>query len=353
MQRAAAAVVLLIVSALFAVFAATAPKGKVMVTTADAALMLQRQGARLFEGGSQTLTQLELSVARTDFRGLAIASPAQVQADTEQTVPLVVLVQQSILRAWEVPEQYNLMLAVSEVESGTVRIARALVDPKDEEPVGARAAARPPKPTGTAATGIATKAYRFDIRLSPNHAGSLAVSAILFDTVSNTSTVALAGRNPRASADPPAISPRPNPSQGLPTYAGMPRSLQVPRSGVAFAVEMAGGPNAMFVHGAFAKVLALHEDLPVPQGVRDNGVDRHATAVVPLTIAVIGLDAKRPRTYALAVPVYGTVHATPGQVVSGQFAVGIPADPPLAPGHYVAYAFMDGVPYGPHRMHVP
>jgi hypothetical protein len=283
---------------------------------------------------------------------MALAAPPQVSTDTESTVPVVVLSQRTILSAWEVSEQYNLMLAITDLDSGTVQLGRALIDPKEDEALEPQTDPPPPKPTGVAATGITTKAHRFDLRISPGQTGTLAITAILFDAVSNTSTVALAGRNPRASADPPTISPRPNSSQGLPTYAPTPRTLQVPRSGIAFVLELGGGPNTMTVHGAFSKVLGVYEDLSVPRGVRDNGVDRHATAVVPLTIAVIGLDVKRPRTYALSVPVYGAVHATPGQVVSGQFAVGIPADPPLAPGQYVAYAFMDGVPYGPQRLHV-
>jgi hypothetical protein len=158
------------------------------------------------------------------------------------------------------------------------------------------------------------------------------------------------GSQPRVPGAPPAISPRPNPAHGVPTYAHTSRSPQLPHSGLAFAVDLSGSAGAnMIMHGAFSKVLALHEDLSGPQNVRDNGVDRQATAVVSLTIAILGLDWKAPRLHPLAVPVYGATRVTPGQNVTGQFATAIPA---LPQGQYVAYVFMDGVPYGPQKLQV-
>jgi hypothetical protein len=348
MRVAAACGLLLAALAGFAVAARTPSKGHSMVTTAEVALMLQRQGDRLFEGTSATFTQLELSVARTDFRGIAIAAPAQVQTDSKSSVPVVVMMQQTVLRAWEVPDQYNLMLAVTDLQSGTVRAGRALHDPKDEEAAGRKPAVRPPKPTGLAASGIATKVRRLDVRVSPNQSGALAIVAIAFDVASNTATVDLTGSKPRAPGAAAAILPRPDPGPGLPSYAPASRMPQPPRTGVAFAIESSAGAGIV-LRGAFSKVLALHEELPVPQNVRDNGIDRQTSAVVPLTIAVLGLEWKAPQLHPLAVPVYGAAGVTPGQNVTGQFATVIPA---LPAGQYVAYVFMEGVPYGPQKLQV-
>ena len=146
-------------------------------------------------------------------------------------------------------------------------------------------------------------------------------------------------------------SPRPErrcaPKQPAPT----PRTPKAPANGVAFAVEPSGGPaNApVVVQGAFAKVAAPQDMLAQPANVRDNGVDRQAGAVVPLTIAVLGLEWNAPRLYPLAVLVYGSARIAPGQNVTGQFATGIAQ---LPPGQYVAYVFMDGVPYGPQPIQV-
>ena len=322
-----------------------------MVTTADTALMLQRQGDRLFEGGKEALTEIELTVSRSDFRGTALVVPRQIQTDSQASVPVVLLSQQTVLHAWEVPEQYNLMVAVSDLDSGIVRVTRALVDRKEEERGGGDVAVRPPKPSEAMANAVVTKAHRLDLRATQSQTGTLAIAAISFDVVSNTSTVELVGSKPRATGVAHVISPRPNPAQGLPTYAPTARSPQAPRSGLAFSIETAGASGAnTIVNGAFAKVLAVHEDLPTPQQVRDNGVEHQATAVVPLTVMILGLGWKAPRLYSLAVPVYDSVNVTPGQVVRGQFASQIPlAEAALPQGQYVAYVFMDGVAYGPQR----
>lgn len=348
-MRAAAGGLLVLHAALGA--ADTPPKGNRMATTAEAAAMLQKRGDRLFEGDGRLYTDIELATARTDFRGLAIAAPAQVQADAKPAVPVVLLTQQTVLRTWEVPDQYNLMLAVTELDSGTVRARRALVDPKDEEPAGAARPPRPPRPNAAAAAGVSTKVRKLEVPVPPGQGGGLAVAVISFDMVSNTARVALAGPNVRAPGAPRAISPRPEAGQGLPSYAPTPRTPKAPANGVAFAVEPSGGPaNApVVVQGAFAKVAAPQDMLAQPANVRDNGVDRQAGAVVPLTIAVLGLEWNAPRLYPLAVPVYGSARIAPGQNLTGQFATGIAQ---LPPGQYVAYVFMDGVPYGPQPIQV-
>jgi hypothetical protein len=321
-----------------------------MVTTVEAAAMLQKRGDRLLEGDSRVFTEVELAVARTDFRGLAIAAPAQVRTDGKPVVPVVLLTQQTVLRAWEVPDQYNLMLAVTDLDSGAVRASRALVDPKDEAPANAVRPPRPPKPTGSAASGIATKVRRLEVPVPPGQSGALAIAVISFDVISNTSKVDLAGSKARAAGPARAVSPRPDPAQGLPTYAPSRRTLKAPPSGVAFAIEASGGPaNApIVVHGAFAKAVAAHDSLPQPESVRDNGVDRQASVVIALTIAILGPEWSAPRLYPLAVPVYGA-RVAQGQSVTGQFATGIPQ---LPAGPYVAYVLMDGVPYGPQKLQV-
>lgn len=321
-----------------------------MVTTVEAAAMLQKRGDRLYEGDSRLYTEIELAIARTDFRGLAIAAPARVQTDAKAVVPVVLLTQQTVLRTWEVSDQYNLMLAVTDLDSGAVRARRALVDPKDEEPPNAVRPPRPPRPNAAAGAGVSTKVRKLEVPVTPGRSGAIAVAVIAFDQVSNTARIDLAGSS-AARAAPRAISPRPDPAQGLPSYApgrGMPKA---PASGVVFTVQPSGGPanTPVVVHGAFGKVAAAQDSLPQLVGVKDNGVDRQAAAVIPLTIAILGLDWNAPRLYPLAVPVYGTAPIAPGQNLTGQFATGVP---PLPAGQYVAYVFMDGAPYGPQPLQI-
>lgn len=325
-----------------------------MVTATEIGSMLGRLGPGLFQGSSQALTNVELSAARTDFRGLAVAAPQQIPTDSQSVVPLVVLSQKTALRAWQVGEQYNLMLAVTDVDSGNLRLARALVDPKDEESPNAPPAARPAAPTGNAATALSTKAHRLDLPVQPGLTANLAIAALSFDWVSNTVAVSLAGSRPKAPTVVRPITPAPSALPGLPTYAASNQTPKPPASGLDFAVTLRAGvePSSVFVQGAFSKTLGMHEHLRVPQFVRDNAADRQATAVVPMSIAVLGLDWKAPRSYAIGVPVYGMPDVPPGQRVSGQFAVEMPLNVALPAGDYVAYVLMDGVPYGPRKFQV-
>jgi hypothetical protein len=325
-----------------------------MTTTADIAAMLQAQGTRLFHGGSDALTELELSVSQLDFQGLATVAPVQIQVDVHHTVPVIVLSQQTSLHAWEVPAQYNLTIAVTEINSGAVHLFRPLVDPKDEEPAGAQRAPRPPKPTGTAAEGISTKANRFDVEIRGMHRGSLAISALSFDVASNATTVNLVGGQAGAADATPATWSMPSPNPGLPTFAPA-TGGDVPTSqrGLNFAVTPpASGRTDPHIRGAFSKNSGLHECLPAPRVVRDNGVDRQVIAVVPLTVAILGLDGTA-RLQPLAVPVYGADEAKPGQLIGGHFETNIPVTSPLVPGKYAVYVFMDGVAHGPQMLRVP
>jgi len=274
-----------------------------------------------------------------------------VQTDGKPVLPVVLMTQQTVLRTWEVPDHYNLMLAVTDLDSGTVRARRALVDPKDVEAPDAVRPPRPPRPNAAAGSGISTKVRRLEVPVPPGHSGALAVAVISFDMVSNTAKIDLAGSRPRAPGAPRTVSPRPDPAQGLPTYAPSRRTLRAPPSGVAFAVEASGGPASapVLVHGAFAKTLGPRDSLPQPESVRDNGVDQQASVVIPLTIAILGLEWNAPRLYPLAVPVYGATRVAQGQSVTGQFATSVP---PLPAGQYVAYVFMDGVAYGPQKLQV-
>jgi hypothetical protein len=321
-----------------------------MVTTVEAAAMLQKRGERLFEGDSRLFTEVELAVARTDFRGLAIATPAQFRSDGKP-LPVVLLTQQTVLRTWEVSDQYNVMLVVTDADSGAVRARRALADPKDEAPANAVRPPKPPKPSGAAASGVSTKVRRLEVPVPPGYSGALAVAVISFDALSNTSTVQVAGSRPRTPPAPRAVAPRPDPGQGLPTYAPTRRTLKPPPGGVAFALEPSGGPaNApIVVHGAFSRPAAPQDILQQAENVRDGGADRQARAVLPLTVVILGLDWSAPRLYPLAVPVYAAQPIAAGQPVTGQFATGVPR---LPAGEYVAYVFMDGVPYGPQKLQV-
>jgi hypothetical protein len=351
-MRTAAALCALLVGAAASAASADYPlKGNTMATAADLAAMFQKQGPRLFEGGEDELTELELGASRLEFRGLVTVAPQQARSDVSRTLPVIVLSQQTSLRAWEVPAQYNLVLAVAQINSGTVHLIRPLLDPKDEEPVNATRASRPPMPQGVAAQAVATKANRFGIAIGGMPSGKLAISAIAFDVASNTATVELTGGPGGPGSRSPATWTTPNPDPGLPTFAAP--VAPVSDTGLNFEVVLSTADRrSLGFRGGFSKLVGPHESLPSLAAARDNGIDRRVTAVVALTILVLGLDGSA-RMQPLAVPVYGTEPTSPGRSIAGQFAVTVPVTAPLVPGHYAAYVFMDGTAYGPQKFQAP
>ncbi|MEO7245422.1 MAG: hypothetical protein ABIX12_09780, partial [Rubrivivax sp.] len=155
-------------------------------TTPIAALM-QGAAPALLRGDPNALQQLELDAADEPFRGIALLAPAQ--ATPAGALPVVILVQKSSMRGWEVIEESNLLLAAFDSDTGALQIARAL----DTEPGGKTPAPnlrRPPRPPATAEQTTMTTTYHVDARarlatLPQAPARALVLRALAFDWISN------------------------------------------------------------------------------------------------------------------------------------------------------------------------
>lgn len=324
-----------------------AQKGNSPMTTPQTiAARLQAAAPALLQGDAKALDRAELEVSDTDFRGLAVLAP--LQAGSGGGLPLVVVVQKSSLRGWEVGEEANLVLAAYDPDTGALQAAPALVDRKALE-FAPPDLQRPPRPPASAERTLMTKAYRFDAREHlelPRRQGTLVLRALAWDWVSNGARVELEGAAPRPVAA-AAIEPLPAVAAGqLPIYEASARHPPLPAPGLAFAVEpMRDGGHVLL--GSFAKPAAARDLLAVPQVLPTGSGPRGAVAAVRITLAALALDRPRPQVVRWAVPVWGSAAAV-GQPLTGHFAIDLRSSGAVRqPGRYALYLFMDEQVVGP------
>jgi hypothetical protein len=268
----------------------------------------------------------------------------------------VIAAQKTALRGWEVMEEDNLALALMDLDTGELRIERLLIDGKEgEHPSGPPQ--RLPKPSASAANTVVTKVYHLDARERvkvPWRQGSVALAAIAFDWASNPVRVELTGGAPRPPVAPAAIAPLPAASAGaLPLYEVTPRHPAMPDKGLAFTVESLA-TGSFVILGAYRKPTAPGDLIAAVQRLPTAAGQRTAIAAARMTLAVVGLDQRRPVIARWALPVFGTAPAVAGQPLMGHFAIDLRTTGFTgSPGLYVAYVFMDGAIYGPQRFSVP
>ncbi|MDE2452351.1 MAG: hypothetical protein KGL43_02045 [Burkholderiales bacterium] len=313
------------------------------------AALLNQNAPALLQGDAKALEAAEIDASDIEFRGLQLLAPPQAPAGGP--LPLVLLVQKSAMRGWEVGEEANLMLAAFDPASGALEMAHPLVDPKSEAspPPGLQ---RPPKPPQSAERTLMTKVYRFDARERLELARrplALVLHALAFDWISNGARVEPA--HGAAAGAPTAIDPMPAASAGsLPTYDATSRHPALPGAGIDFKIEpLRDGGHALLA--SFAQPVSASQILPAPQALATGSGPREAVAVVRIGFAMVGLDQGRPILANWGVPVYASTSPAPGQRVAGHLAIdlrSIAAAPP--PGRYAVYLFMGDRVAGPHGL---
>ncbi len=329
-----------------------------MNSASDIAKYLNKQGPQIYSGNRSIFNHLELAISDEPFQGIAIAVPEQIKTDEQQELPVILVSQQTVLRGWEVSKQNNLQLAITDLNNGRVSIRRILEDRKYMEQSDSMTIVRPPKPTGNAATGIETKVQKvnalphFEL---PWQSGRLSITAICFDQISNTVQVDLFGQQ-SIQLETMSVSPRPAETRSaLPSFLPPEQSLLIPQEGLVFTVDTSLITNKQLViHGGFSKTLTQNEYLPTSESFIDNETRQHALAVVPVTIAVLGLDWRVPKLQTLGVPVYASSFPPNRALARGYFSVDMATnESPLTSGSLVIYAFMQGHIYGPVKIQFP
>ncbi|MEP7282172.1 MAG: hypothetical protein ABI696_09350 [Rubrivivax sp.] len=316
-------------------------------TTPIVALM-QRAAPALLRGDPDALQQLELDAADEPFRGIALLAPAQ--APPSGALPVVILVQKSSMRGWEVTEEPNLLLAAFDGDTGALQIARAL----DTEPGGKTPAPnlrRPPRPPAAAEQTTMTNTYHVDARArlpTLPQSRALVLRALAFDWISDPVRVSL---HARPAPVPPTIDPLPTTKPGqLPTYEVSKHHPPTPDLGVAARIERTrdGHPTLL---GSFALAAAPERRLPAPLALPTAAGTQQAVAVVPVTLALVTLDSARTIIRRWVVPVFGASQVPAAQRLVGHFALDLrdlmPSGSAEDAAMQVAYVFMDQHVAGP------
>ncbi len=315
-----------------------------------------------FKADASILDSRESQLMEIDFFGVAVNAPAKILIKNRQTIPLIMALRTTGDRDWDIPLSENCILAGTNLLDGSVHFAKALMDEKQmEHPpdvMQKKPASRAPRPPGLAsAVGQLTlldPVKRLSIEWAP---GIWSFGVLHFDWPSNTVVVKLSGDKESEPFSAMSVSPEPDKSEqaGFPSYFPVKKTPPLPDSGLAFAIESQKQKKDLLVKvfGSFAvKTRTFH--LPDKKIVHhfENGATKNIAAVVPITLAILGLDWDEPVRFDWAVPVYGT-ELKKGMTAKGFFSIKELLDPDtFDTGPYACYLFMDGLIFGPNLIKI-
>ena len=324
-----------------------------MSTRTPIAELMQKSAPALLKGDAQALLKLEIEASDLAFRGIQLLAPNR--APGGGALPVVLLMQKSALRGWQVDEQRNLALAAYDPHTGALQVGPVAAAP-DASKTPLHNLRRPPRPPASAERTTMVNTYHVDARARldlPRGPGPLVLHALAWDWVSNGARVELDGAAGRP-AGPATIRPAAATEPGrLPAYETTPRHPPPPDAGLAFKIERLrqGGHTVL---GSFAK-LASAADLPTaPLLLATGSGPRLVVAVVRVALAMVSLDSTRPLLASWAIPVYGRSAVQEGERIAGYFEIDL-AELGVEPltASQRAYLFMDDQAVGPQAVPAP
>jgi len=317
--------------------------------------VLNLRDEEFFNADDSVLPPREELLLDLDFIGVAINAPHRIDTGRRDKLPVIMAVRLGGERDWDVQLTENCILVGTNLVDGTVRFTRALVTDKELRSKGGRKKAprgtKPPaSELGEESAQLVELKARERLRI-PWETGTWSLGVIYYDWPSNTVVVELEGNAGVKSPPARAVHPQPGPGP-LPSYLPSPKTPQAPQDGMAFTVEVTGqeGKRVLNVYGSFAVPakdfhLSQHPLVhQLPGGRREN-----VSVVVPVTLAVLGLNWELPIRFDWAVPVYGG-QLQKGTTTRGQFAINAFAEGSgsgLSVGSYICYIVMDGRIFGP------
>ncbi len=315
-----------------------------------------------FSADQSVLSPREEQLLDQEYLGVAVNAPRKIEIGSRDKLPLIMAVQFSGDRDWDMPLRDNCVLVGTNLRDGTVRFAKAFVSEKElrsrssleKEPKG-------PKPSGLALDAAQLSELDVKGRLHIKwETGIWALGVIYYDWPSNTVVVELWGDEKPTPSPAMSVSPEPDPRGAafLPCFLPTAKTPKSPESGLTFTGEfkVEDEKQQLNIFGSFAvRIRDFH--LPAQKLVHQfhDGRQQNVAAVVPVTLAVLGLDWAVPIQFDWAVPVYGEPLAV-GMPASGCFAINAFASghntQTLSPGKYVCYLIMDGRIFGPKTLQV-
>ena len=312
-----------------------------------------------FSAEQTEMTQREFQLVDLDFWGVVVNAPGEIKTNEHEKLPLFIATRYSGERGWDVPLKDNCILVGTNLRDGTVHFRKAFVS--ERELVGRWHEITPPrgsKPTGLPIRSAGIRSVDVRQRLDVKwNTGIWAMGVINNDWPSNTVIVEQQGDEVVKPLTAQPVNPDPDPRGAafLPCYLPTGQTPKSPESGLTFTGEfkVEDEKQQLNIFGSFAvQVRDFH--LPAKQLVHtfEKGKQQNVAAVVPVTLAVLGMDWDEPLQIDWAVPVYGKPLAV-GMMARGCFAINALAEAQaLGPGKYVCYLILDGRIFGPKTLQV-
>lgn len=319
---------------------------------------------RYFESMGKSFTDMEWALedalSETSFRGVAVNAPTSIALKQHVTLPILMAIQETRLRSWEVPVGYNCILVATDLSRRTVYFGQVFRDPPNKIPIPMDELPQPSKPTGTNAISVSSGIDRIDARelLSlPWEPGRYRFTVLLFDWMSNSVDVELTGGDTTPAVGAPLLKLNPanaGINHGLPTFIANAEVLPRAQKNlpiVTFNVTMGTIPGPLLKTTGKFSIVADASHLSIsPFTIKEaNGQEKTVAAAVPVTLAVFGKNWPNPLRRDWILPVYSEHPIKTGNRVEGYFSIDAleVGKPTLAPGDYVAYLILEGHMFGP------
>ncbi len=300
----------------------------------------------------------ESALIDMDFWGVAVNAPSRIKIKKHDWIPLVMAIRTSGERDWDIPLKKNCILVATNLMNGSIQFCQAFTRKgktlsQDKE--------RDPKPEGLAmAAAQLTELDPVGLMDMEWESGVFSFGVIHFDWPSNTVIVKLKGDKNSEPSPAIPVSPMPDPdtaaniqiSRFLPSKETPP----VPMAGLSFKldVHMDGKTLVLNTVGSLStRIKAFHlPDKRIAHQMPRKGKKENVSAIIPVTLALTGLNSETPIQFNWGIPVYGD-RLKIGMKAKGFFTIErkLAADE-VDPGRYASYIFMDGQIFGPQLIEI-
>lgn len=345
------------------------------------ARMRQMTDSAYMAGDQSTVATLPADALRSQFRGVLLGAPREVDLDAGQRVSGLALIGRSKSRSVEVSWRDNAIVVATDIERGVVRTSGAFDIDTGKEGERPRAKSRPPiaEPVRSAAEKARLEALGdgdtagfvwLDIgRLLdlPRESARYVVRVLYFDQVSNPAVVNVRAMTSQPAAEPLAAAStqaslsavtQQASTQRLPRFGRGPLTPSIEGPGVALNLGVPGvvaGARQWLAHGVLKLELSrqmIVGSTTVSGAPSAAGSSKPPAALVRATVLVLMKDQTSAMRLPLNIPVWSDRALRAGEVVEAAFSVDLatvmPASPP--PGAYQVYLL--GGPYlaGPYAL---
>ena len=325
--------------------------------------------------GDKRKVILDKLLVMNQYQGALLGSPAQIDIEKQERLPLLWATRTSNLRSWQVVTLRNSSLVVVDLFTGKVTLQNAFFGPKKIDYQHEPKSAEGSLDDVLAPKGATADCEVLDVRAIANipwHAGRYAISLLMYDWLSNTVTVELQQNGKLLSAEQEQALqiPRTEALQLMQDYQRMATAtfpafnfspsahtpkLQQQNLALTVSESVSRIKRRWFVEAAARlKLLPGNIVTAIESALASDVTQKIPYAVINLSLLVVQIDTPVPRQIAIQVPVFSAVPLKVGDEVDIAFHVDIKSAlrSDLPPGQYQIYLVANDQIIGPYAIHV-